>query len=178
MKMEYTKVTRKQKEYRSVVELLHSAFPPEERIPIWALNLLSKKRNVNFSAWYDNREFCGITYTIESEKMVFLLYFAVNASQRSKGYGSRIIHELKQIAGGREIILNGEKPDQSAENNAQRVQRIAFYERNGLYQSGFNLHIEGTEYLILSTNAVSDKTEFSSLLKKYHIGKIQIAEAD
>ena len=99
------------------------------RIPIWVLNLLSKKRNVNFNAWYDNGEFCDITYTIESKKMIFLLYFAVNARQRSKGYGSLIIHELKQIAGGREIILNVEKPDQSSENNMQRVQRIAFYKK-------------------------------------------------
>lgn len=129
--MEHTRVIRKQKDYRLVVELMRTAFSPEERIPIWVLNLLSKKRNVNFNAWYDNGEFCGITYTIESEKMIFLLYFAVNAQQRSKGYGSRIIHELKQIAEGREIILNVEKPDQFAENNTQRVQRIAFYEKNG-----------------------------------------------
>ena len=92
--MEHTRVIRKQKDYRLVVELMRTAFPPEERIPIWVLNLLSKKRNVNFNAWYDNGEFCGITYTIESEKMIFLLYFAVNAQQRPKGYGSRIIHEL------------------------------------------------------------------------------------
>lgn len=72
---------------------------------------------------------------IESEKMIFLLYFAVNAQQRSKGYGSQIIHELKQVARGREIILNVEKPDQSAENNTQRVQRITFYERNGFVKA-------------------------------------------
>ena len=111
--MEYIRVTRKQKDYRAVVELMLNAFPPEERIPIWVLNLLSKKRNVNFNAWYDNKELCGITYTIESEKMMFLLYFAVNSKLRSKGYGSRIIHELKQTARDREIILNVEKPDQS-----------------------------------------------------------------
>ena len=170
--MECTRVKRRQKDYRSIVELMLNAFPPEERIPIWVLNLLSKKRNVNFNAWYDNRKFCGITYTIESEKMIFLLYFAVNAQQRSMGYGSRIIHELKQSAGGREIILNVEKPAQSAENNAQRVKRIAFYEKNGFYQSDFDLRIDGTDYLVFSTNAVPDKTEFSSLLKKYHIGQI------
>lgn len=174
--MEYTRVNRKQKDYRSVVRLMLTAFPPEERIPIWILNLLSKKRNVNFNAWYDKGEFCGITYTIESEKMIFLLYFAVNAQQRSKGYGSRIIHELKQTAGGREIILNVEKPDQSAENNAQRVQRIAFYERNGFYQSVFDLRIEGTDYLVFSTNVAPNKTEFSSILKKYHIGQIQMTD--
>ena len=110
---------------------------------------------------------------IESEKMIFLLYFAVNAQQRSKGYGSQIIHELKQAARGREIILNVEKPDQSAENNTQRVQRITFYERNGFCQSSFDLRIEGTDYLVFSTNAVPNKTEFSSILEKYHIGKIQ-----
>ena len=172
--MEYTKVTRKLKDYHDIVKLMSTAFPPEERIPIWVLNLLSKKRNVNFNAWYDNKELCGITYTIESEKMMFLLYFAVNSKLRSKGYGSRIIHELKQTAGGREIILNVEKPDQSAENNAQRVQRIAFYERNGFYQSEFDLCIEGTDYLVFSTNVVPDKTEFDRIFKKYHIGQIQI----
>ena len=174
--MEHTRVIRKQKDYRLVVELMRTAFPPEERIPIWVLNLLSKKRNVNFNAWYDNGEFCGITYTIESEKMIFLLYFAVNAQQRSRGYGSRIIHELKQIAEGREIILNVEKPDQFAENNTQRVQRIAFYEKNGFYQSGFDLCIEGTDYFVFPTNAVPDKTEFSKILKKYHIGQIQMTD--
>ena len=176
--MEHARVTRKLKEYRSVVDLMLTAFPPEERIPVWVLNLLSRKRNVNFNAWYDNQQFCGITYTIESEKMIFLLYFAINAEQRAKGYGSQIIRELKQTAGGREIILNVEKPDQSAENNGQRVQRIAFYERNGFYQSSFDLRIEGTDYLAFSTNAVPDKTEFGSILKKYHIGKIQMTEQD
>ena len=174
--MEYTRVTRKLKDYRSVVELMLTAFPPEERIPIWLLNILSKKRNVNFNAWYDNKELCGITYTIESEKMIFLLYFAVNAQLRSKGYGSRIIEEIKKIAGKREIILNVEKPDEDAENNAQRVQRIAFYERNGFYQSGFDLHIEGTDYLVFSTNEVSDRIEFNNILRKYHIGKIQMTD--
>ena len=172
--MEHTRVIRKQKDYRLVVDLMLTAFPPEERIPIWILNLLSKKKNVNFNAWYDNQEFCGITYTIESEKMIFLLYFAVNAQQRSKGYGSRIIHELKQIAGDREIILNVEKPDQSAENNTQRVQRITFYEKNGFYQSGFYLRIKGTDYLVFSTNVVPDRKEFSNIIENYHIGKIQM----
>ena len=176
--MEYARVNRKLKDYRSVAKLMRTAFPPEERIPIWVLGLLSMQRNVNFHAWYDNREFCGITYTIESEKMIFLLYFAVNAQRRSKGYGSRIIQELKRSAGGREIILNVEKPDRSAENHAQRVQRIAFYEKNGFYQSDFDLHIEGTDYLVFSTNAAADKTEFIRILRKYHIGKIRMAEAE
>ena len=176
--MEYTRVTRKQKDYRSVVELMLTAFPPEERIPIRVLNLLARKKNVNFNEWYDNREFCGITYTIESKKMVFLLYFAVKEQQRSKGYGSRIIEELKRIAGDREIILNVEKPDQSAENNAQRERRIAFYERNGFYQSGFDLRIEGMDYFVFSTNAVPNKVEFNDILKKYRIGKIQAADRD
>ena len=172
--MQYTRVTRKQKDYRSVAELMLTAFPPEERIPMWVLTLLSRKRNINFYAWYDNGEFCGITYTIESEKMIYLLYFAVNTHQRSRGYGSRIIQELKQIAENKEIILNVENPDPSAENHAQRVQRIAFYKRNGFYQSDFTLRIAGTDYLVFSTSTAPNKAEFSHLLGKYPIGKIQM----
>ena len=131
---------------------------------------------MNFNAWYDNKELCGIIYTIESEKMIFLLYFAVNAQLRSKGYGSRIIEEIKKLAEEREIILNVEKPDEYAENNSQRVQRIAFYERNGFYQSDFDLRIEGTDYLVFSTNIAPDRKEFNNILKKYHIGKIQMKD--
>ena len=83
---------------------------------------------------------------------------------------------MKQIAGDREIILNVEKQDQSAENNTQRVQRITFYEKNGFYQSGFDLCIEGTDYPVFSTNVVSDKKEFGNIIKKYHIGKIQTTD--
>ena len=171
--MEYTRVTRKSKDHRSIVELMQTAFPPEERIPVWILELLARKRNVNFNAWYDNSELCGVTYTIESEKMMFLLYFAVNAQLRSKGYGSRIIEEIRKIAGDREVILNVEKPDESAGNNTQRIKRIAFYKRNGFCQSDFDLRIEGTDYLVFSTNATPNREEFDGIVKEYHIGAVQ-----
>lgn len=173
--MEYIRVSRRLKDYGAIAELMRTAFPPEERIPLWVLTMLSKQRNVNFNAWYAHGSLCGITYTIESAKMVFLLYFAVQEQLRSQGYGSRIIEEIKKLAGKREIILNVEKPDEQAENNvqrAQRIQRIAFYERNGFYQSDFALHIEGTDYLVLSTNMLPDKKEFSDIITRYRIGEI------
>ena len=46
--MENIRVTRKLTDYRSVATLMLTAFPPEERIPIWMLNLLSKQRWENF----------------------------------------------------------------------------------------------------------------------------------
>ena len=170
--MEYTRVTRKLKDYRAIAELMRTAFPPEERIPLWVLTILSKKRNVNFNAWYDDGNLCGLTYTIESAKMVFLLYFAVQEQLRSQGYGSRIIEEVKMLVGKREIILNVEKPDEQAENNAQRIRRITFYERNGFYKSDFALRIEGTDYLVLSTNIVPDKKEFRDIITRYRIGEV------
>ena len=176
IRVEYTRVTRKLKDYRSIVEIMRTSFPPEERIPIWVLHLLSRKKNVNFNAWYDNKELCGITYTIESEKVIFLLYFAVNAQLRSKGYGSRILEEIKKTAGKKEILINVEKPDECAENNMQRVRRIAFYERNGFYRSGFDLRIGGTDYLVFSTSEIPDRKEFSNIIKKYHFGQIQMTD--
>lgn len=59
-----------------------------------------------------------------------ILYLAVNDKIRSKGYGSRILQEIKGRAHSRSIVLNVEKPSVNAENNAQRISRIAFYEKN------------------------------------------------
>lgn len=74
------------------------------------------------------------------------------------------------------MILNVEMPDENARNNAQRVHRVSFYEKNGLCQSNLKLRIEGTDYLVMSTNYNPNKTEFERILKKYHIGKIQITD--
>ena len=104
------------------------------------------------------------------------MLFRSNAKLRSKGYGSRILEEIKKTAGKKEILINVEKPDECAENNMQRVRRIAFYERNGFYRSGFDLRIGGTDYLVFSTSEIPDRKEFSNIIKKYHFGQIQMTD--
>ena len=94
--LEVKNVNRKLENYEEVVELMKTAFPPEEQIPLWMLRLLSFIRKTEFTAYYDSGIFAGISYTGTDEKMVFVVFLAVNPNIRSKGYGTAILNHIKK----------------------------------------------------------------------------------
>ena len=63
--------------------------------------------SVNFRAFYENEQFCGVLYTTEDNKYIFVLYLAANDQIRSKGYGTKILDCLKQNT-EKVIVLNVE----------------------------------------------------------------------
>ena len=88
--------SRKLYEYKDACYLMRTAFPPNEQIPMWLLRVLAFRKNVNFRAFYDDDQFCGVLYTAEDNKYIFVLYLAVDDRIRSKGYGTKILDWLKQ----------------------------------------------------------------------------------
>jgi ribosomal protein S18 acetylase RimI-like enzyme len=60
-----------------------------------------------------------------------VLYLAVDGSLRGKGYGSRVLSQIKAEKPGQRTVLNIEPLDEKAPNAEQRRKRLAFYERNG-----------------------------------------------
>lgn len=104
---------------------MRTAFPPNEQIPMWLLRVLAFRKNVNFRVFYDDDQFCGVLYTAEDNKYIFVFYLAVNDRIRSKGYGTKILDWLKQNT-EKIIVLNVEAINPSAENALQREKRISF----------------------------------------------------
>lgn len=51
--MEVCPVSRKLSEYSDICKLLKTAFPRNEQIPMWVLQLLAFRKNVHFRAFYD-----------------------------------------------------------------------------------------------------------------------------
>lgn len=70
--------SRKLNEYKDVCCLMRTAFPQNEQIPMWLLRVLAFRKSVNFRAFYDDEQFCGVLYTAEDNKYIFVLYLAVN----------------------------------------------------------------------------------------------------
>ncbi len=97
--------SRKLNEYKDICRLMRTAFPKNEQIPMWLLRVLAVRRSVNFRAFYEDKQFCGILYTVEDYKYIFVLYLAVNDRIRLKGYGTKILDWLKQNT-EKIIILN------------------------------------------------------------------------
>ena len=76
----------------------------------------------------------------------------VHQEMRSKGYGGEILNYAYEQAGKRNIILNVEWLDQTADNYEQRLKRVSFYEKNGICRTGYGFSSEGVDYFVLATD--------------------------
>lgn len=134
------------------------------------LLLLARRKGVNFEAYYDDDSFCGFSYVVENDDLVFILYLAVNDEIRSRGYGSRILEYVKAKAGERPIVLDIEPLDPNAENYEQRKRRLAFYEKNGYFNTGLILRESKEKYSILATVEDLDAKKLGELLRGFSFG--------
>lgn len=138
--------------YPQVRALLTEAFPSSELVPEWVLNTFALRRSIDFLAYFDPAQessFCGITLTIHSEDLLFVIFLATDRSARSKGYGSRILSQLKEHYPEHAIALEIEPMLRDAENFHQRERRLAFYQRNGFDETGLFTNYEDENYEIL-----------------------------
>lgn len=154
-------------DYESIVEIYRNSFPKIEQFPVWLLRIMSHLKGINSVAFYDGNNLCGFSYFMVNAKTVFILFLAVNDKMRSKGYGSQIITWLKENYPNREIFLDAEKPDENAENNTQRIKRIDFYQRNGIYDTNHSFSYDGVTFEILCTDKNFSEEEYNENLISY-----------
>lgn len=162
-------VTGRLPRYRDVIALYRRAFPREERMPVWQLRLMTLCTGVDLRAWFDAETLAGMTYTIESPTMVWLLYLAVDDSVRSRGYGSSILAHVRRAAAGRVVVLEIEPLDEASPNIDQRRRRLLFYERNGFTLTGDTIH-EGAQSYCVMTDAPYDARAFYRMVRRFCLG--------
>ena len=154
------------KNNNEVKTLYNTAFPKVERFSMLVLKVLSYKKNVYSLAFYDNDKFVGFSYFFVNDKAVFILYLATNSQIRSKGYGSQIINYIKHNFGSRDIFLDAEAPNETSTNQEQRLKRISFYKKNGIYETQNFFEHQGVMYEILSTNPNFTESDYMDNLKE------------
>lgn len=155
--------------YREVIDLYRRAFPKEEQTPLWHMRLMSLLPGVALRAWRDGEALAGLTFTVESRTMVWLFYLAVNDAVRSRGYGSRILAQVRREAAGRPVVLEIEPVEAGAPNPDQRRRRLAFYERNGFTPAGCTIH-EGAQRYTLLSDRPFDAQAFSRMVRRFFLG--------
>lgn len=171
MRLISKQITRHSPDYEEISHTLTEAFPEEQLIPIWQLRLLAKLRRGNkFTAYYDGEHFAGLSFTTENSEAVFVLYLAVNAKMRSKGYGSHILRQIMDQAGTRPVILDVEEENEQATNTQQRLRRKDFYRRHGFINTGYVLEEEGERFEILATSTSCDVGVYRQLLRLVSFG--------
>lgn len=148
--------------------LYRTAFPREERLPWWVLRLTTLKSGVALTAYYDGNKFLGFTHTTMTEKVLFVMFLAVEDSVRGQGCGSAILTHLK--AQGKPVILNVEPLDDAAPNAAERINRMRFYEKNGFFDTGYNVSEVGGIFRVLSTEPELNVPNYLRVFAKLSFG--------
>lgn len=159
-------------------KLYLQAFPKEERIPWWLLQLNAKRKGIDLTAFLEGEVFCGFTSSVIVEDLHFILFFAVEPSLRGKGYGSRILSAIKEEYP--EVVLNVEPLTDTAPNLPERQRRFAFYSKNGFTDTGYHVWEIGGKFRVLSTASRLDVERYKKVFKKLTLGlwnvKLQKAE--
>lgn len=154
-----------------IKKLYINAFPKFERLPFWLLVYKSKKKTSDFYAIYDDSQYVGFLFLTYYKDIVYVYYLAIDPSQQSKGYGSKILQYLGDVYKDKRLLLNIEKVDHSADNYEQRLKRKLFYEKNGFQNTEFEIETKDVVYEILYLGDTVYEYEYHTLFESY-LGRI------
>lgn len=158
--------------HADIKRIYFEAFPKKERMPFPMMVAMSKLWNTQFLSFYDSGTPLGFVYLAFNCKIVFIMFFAVDKSLRSKGYGSVILREIAGKFPDKKIIISIEPCDETASDIELRRRRKAFYMRNGYEETGYMVKLNGVVQEIIITNGTFIKQEFRSFFVRYSNGTI------
>lgn len=163
---------------RQVRQLYLEAFPKEERVPWWLLRLNARRQGIDLTAWVEGETLLGFTSSVTTDKLHFLLFFAVPEGRRGTGCGSAILGDLRQTYDT--IVLNMELLDPEAENYPQRQRRFRFYQKNGFFDTCYHVWEVGGKFRVLSTNSNLDVEAYREVFRKLSLGfwNVKILKAE
>lgn len=154
------------KDYKKISRLYRTAFPANERAPMWFMTMKSENENVDFWGLYANEKWVGLAYVINEGSASYLFYLALSESMRGKGIGSRALQSLLIHYEGQRLFLALEQLDESADNFDERQKRRKFYMKNGLKPLSLTIREATVTYDVMGTGNVKPE-EYESMMKKY-----------
>lgn len=153
-------------DYKKITRLYRTAFPADERAPMWFMTLRSESENVDFWGLYADDEWAGLAYIISDEDVSYLFYIAISKQLRGKGIGSKALQALMKHYVGQRIFLALEQLDESADNSEERKRRRQFYLKNGFKPVPCRIQEAAVVYDVMSTDSIMPE-EYERMMKKY-----------
>lgn len=153
-------------DYGRTVRLYKSAFPLDERAPMWFLTLKSSCEYVDFWGIYADGKWIGLAYVISENSASYLFYLALSDDMRGKGFGSKAMQSLKRHYAGQKLFLALEHLDESAKNYNERLRRRNFYMKNGLKLLPLTIREASVIYDVMGTEEIQP-CEYENMMKKY-----------
>lgn len=173
-------VTPEFKEFDKINEIYEEAFPPAERKLTLEQMLALPMFKLDVNAYYCDGKVVGMSVTQDIGTFVYLLFFAVDKTMRSSGFGGRILGRIIEDCGGKPLIFSIEDPSEECANKEQRIKREAFYLKHNCVYIGFKFKRPelGSTFLLMSSAKLDDYSSIteaacainpmiSSIIEKY-----------
>lgn len=131
-----------------------AAFPPHETLPFDLMKKMVKRsEDVHMAVIMDDTQQVGVTlYVTLPDEQVFVLFLAIDPTLQGNGLGSRVLELLKTTYPGG-VMLECEELGLNSDNETQRERRYAFYQRNGLMDSGYITDNPAGTFHLMRSNA-------------------------
>jgi len=147
MKLSFRHVLPDSEDFEYVADLYDFAFPKVEREKMENIMKVSEKTDFGeLSVVLDGEDRVGLLYLLFLKDLVYIYYLAIDPGHRCMGYGSEVLSMIKGMYPGRRFALGCEAPDEHANNNEERLERMRFYERNGFRDTGRRTSWDGVTY--------------------------------
>ncbi len=162
--MKLRRITESQADKIALNDMNVEAFPKEERIPTPVLIQMARDKVIDLFLATENNVIIGFFVTFPKNNCAYLFYFAIEKTQRGKGYGTKMLHLLRQTYKGYHIVLDMEVVDENADNYQQRVSRKSFYITNGMNETGYFISYMGMTFELLCSDTPFQKENFQTVL--------------
>lgn len=166
MKISLKRINAFSRDYKKICTLYKTAFPADERAPMWLMTLKANGENVDFWGLYADEKWIGLAYVISEMDASYLFYLALSESSRGKGLGSKALQSIIMQYEGQRLFLALEQLDESADNYAERKRRRNFYLKNGLKPLPVTIREATVTYDVMGTGDVQPN-EYKTMMKKY-----------
>jgi len=95
-----------------IKEIYEKSFPESEKFPFWVLKQCAKENNVRLDAIIDHAtdNVVGMRFLVSYDDIVYLMYLAIGAAHRDKGFGSIALRDLLLGQVDATVLLCIEKP--------------------------------------------------------------------
>lgn len=123
------------------------SFPFFERFSLFVIKKSLKKNNSKIIEYFVNNLFIGFVIVTETDKSCSIAFFAVLSPFRNKGYGSKILSDLKNKY--RNIFLLAKYVDENSSINDRK--RIDFYHKNDFFEQKMGVKEFKTKFFIMTT---------------------------
>lgn len=158
--------------FGQVKALYYSAFPENERLPFSRMALVSLLHpSVKLYAFHDQEVFCGFSFTVSTDRYLYISYIAVNPQLRSSGYGTKMLAALQERF-PQPILCEVKRPVPNQPDYQQSLRRITFWKRNGLdfFDNQYVItNPHGVKYLICAA-APYDREAYLAIFDHLSLG--------